>query len=162
MGDFAYIFGTTTCSIASGTQVNINTSLTNQNYSFTNTHAISGVGGSVTYSGSLGPVNSCNGLHFSLFQPGTLVAHNSATGTPWGSGQQLISNGARYDGIAYQSSNDFCSVFLVDILFWYQAPGTSGSCCDYPYPGDPYLLETNVSTSTVANHNVSFGDTNTW
>ena len=166
VGDYTFIYNIATCIFNNATPYTINTANT-LNLTFTSTHQVNGIAGTVSYTGSLGSVNSCNSLHVILFQPGTFTAHScTVNGTLWGDGYPIVGNGGRYDALPYLSPNDMCTSFAVDALAYYDSPTRTTSCSPAnhsgPSVGDPYVILSSVSTSTAATHNITFGDTNIW
>ena len=165
VGDYAAINGTSTCLLGAGTQINVNGVLTNKNFSFSDTNPLLGYAGTISYSGA--SVDYCHQLHVEVYQPNSVTAHNSTTAQGsnatncYGDANNggISTSGARYDAIPYKSSTSMCSVQNVDILAYYDINSGSGSI----QSGDPYVLYSNISTSSSTSNNIALsGSSSTW
>jgi len=147
VGDYAAVNGGTSCILASGTVLTISGNIT-QNAIFGNAFQLNGIGGTITYDGSLGTVDPCHMLVVNIFSDS---GYGNIVGTSY-----VDTNGARYDALPVASFANLCTTQSVYVQVFYQAPGNS--CC-LIQTGDPYVQMGPVSTSATANDNLTFGDT---
>jgi len=163
IGDYVGAYGSASCAvstwaflIAGGTQTGINAN-------FDTSKQLYGVAGSVTYAGSFGNVDGCHSLVIQLWPTGTTLygASGSVTCslcTPL-SNKYFNSNGVSYNEVAFSYAANVCVSDNVDVLAFYQKPGTP--CCSIE-PGDPYVFLTNVATSNSPTQNLTISDSTTY
>jgi hypothetical protein len=163
VGDYFSILGALDCIESDGTSVAVS-GATVQNMTFSNSNQFYGVAGTITYNGSKGTVSSSNPMQVYFYEPGTLTAHGTSGANAWGwltNNASVTANGVRYDTYSYNSGNGWCAAFNVDVCAWYRAPSTSGGG-SIPGTGMPFIILSNVTTSALANQNITFDDTNLW
>jgi len=158
-GQFISAFGTTGCSVASATLIPVTGNMTGFNQSFNTTNVGVAVSGTASYTGSLGPVDGCQGIHMELWPISTTL--NGASGSVTCSGcnsivnNQTGTNGALFNMVDAQNDK-LCAATSYKLLVYYQVAGTSGNGIQ---PGDPYSFQTVTSSSTLNNANTTFSDT---
>ena len=150
VGDYAGLYGGTSCYLATGSPIIVNGNVT-QNVTFSNSTQLFGVGGTATYSGNKGTVDPCHLMMVEIF-PDSSYNPVSILGLAL-----VQTNGARYDAIPlYNNLSDLCASKQVYLQAFYMAPGTAASVTIQA--GDPYLQMGPISTGTVANTNLTLTD----
>ncbi len=160
VGSSAELYGTTTCNTSSASQVTVTGNLTGYTLSFGDSNQLSGYGGTVTYSGSMGRVDGCHQIAVLTYPTSTtLYGSSGVTNTSNNQSSEINTNGGSFNMVGGNGGSSPCATQTMNVLAFYVVPGSS--CCTIQ-PGDPYVWQTNVSTSTSPSLNLTISDSQTY